>query len=325
MRKTMILLAGALALTTATASAQRVLSMATLAPAGSTWMRVFDSANRELWRRSNNALSIRWYAGGVQGDEGEVIRKMRSGRLDGAAVTAVGLGQIHAPILAFQLPALFTSADGLVRARTALTGELNTAFETAGFTLLGFGGTGNPRLFSTRALRTPNDLRSAHPWQWRDDVIGPALWTEAGATGVPLQVPEVLSALQTNRIDTLIGSPLACVSLQWSNAMRFMSDRADTASLGGLILSRAAFSGLPADQQTLVREVFAQYNVVLARDVSRDDNAAVTRMQTAGVQVVALNDAERAQWTALFGRVRTRLAGTVGDAAWIARVTAAGH
>lgn len=325
MRKTMTLLAGALALATATAGAQRVLSMATLAPAGSTWMRVFEAANREVRRRSNNALSVRWYAGGVQGDEAEVIRKIRSGRLDGAAVTAVGLGQIHTPILAFQLPNIFSSPEGLVRARTALGGEINTAFEGAGFTLLGFGSTGSPRLFSARAVRTPNDLRAAHPWQWRDDVIGPAVWRTAGATGVPLQVPEVLGALQTNRVDTVIASPLVCVSLQWGNAMHFMSDRSNTASLGGLVLSRNVFNALPADQQTLVREVFQQYNVVLSRDVTRDDGAAITRLQTQGIQVMTLNDAERNQWNTLFSSVRSSLAGTVGSAAWIERVSTAGH
>ena len=36
-------------------------------------------------------------------------RKMKSGQLDGAAITAVGLGQLHPPILVLQLPGLFTT------------------------------------------------------------------------------------------------------------------------------------------------------------------------------------------------------------------------
>src|SRR5258708_18069691 len=98
MRKLVVVMLSALLLASTTASAQRVLSMATLAPQGSPWMNVFDAANRELRRRTGGALSMRWYPGGVQGDEGEVVRKIRSGRLDGAAVTAVGLGQIHRPV-----------------------------------------------------------------------------------------------------------------------------------------------------------------------------------------------------------------------------------
>src|SRR5688500_10263759 len=64
----------------------RTISVATLAPPGSTWMRVFESWNREVRRRSNKSLQMRFYSGGVQGDEAEVIRKIRNGRLDAAAV-----------------------------------------------------------------------------------------------------------------------------------------------------------------------------------------------------------------------------------------------
>src|SRR5689334_6686874 len=69
--------------------AVKTISIATLAPPGSTWMKVFEAWNREVRRRSNKTLELRFYAGGVQGDESEVIRKIRSGRIDGAAVTAV--------------------------------------------------------------------------------------------------------------------------------------------------------------------------------------------------------------------------------------------
>ena len=78
------------------------------------WRR--HARNRELRRRSNNALPLRFYPGGVQGDESEVIRKMRAGRLDGAVITGTGLGQIHRPVLAFSLPGMFPFGHGLERA-----------------------------------------------------------------------------------------------------------------------------------------------------------------------------------------------------------------
>jgi TRAP-type C4-dicarboxylate transport system substrate-binding protein len=325
MRKLLAVLLCAVFLASATASAQRVLSFATLAPAGSTWMRVFEASNRELRRRTGGQLSIRWYAGGVQGDEAEVVRKIRSGRLDGAAITAVGLGQIHRPVLAFQLPGIFQTPQGLTRARDALRNDISSAFVAQGFDLLGFGSTGSPRMLSTRAIRVPSDLRQAHPWQWRDDLILPALYQETGAQAVSLQVPEVLSAIQTNRVDTVIASPLVAISLQWAANMRYMSQRSDAASLGAMVISHNVLSTLPADQQQIVREVTAQYDILLARNVQHDDENAAQTLQQRGVQVVELNDAERAQWAAVFQRVRTRLAGTIADAAWIQRVEAAGR
>jgi hypothetical protein len=39
---------------------------------------------------------------------------------------------------------------------------------------------------------------------------------------------------------------------------------------------------------------------------------------------MALTPAERAQWVALFARVRSRLARTLPDPAWVQRIQAAG-
>lgn len=301
------------------------LSMATLAPAGSTWMQNFEAANRELRRRTSNRLSVRWYPGGVQGDEAEVIRKIRSGRLDGAAVTAVGLGQIHRPILAFQIPGMFAGVPNFVRARDALRSEINTAFDNAGFSLVGFGSTGAPRMFSKNEIRTPAQLRSAHPWQWSDDLILPQVYAEANATGVRCQVPEVLSYLQTNRIDTVFGSPLVAVSLQWSGSLAFMSDRSNTSSLGALVIKKSKLESIPAADLAIAREVWTQFDGLLSRAVNAADDRAANTLTSRGVRVVQLTPAERTQWETLFAGAARRLQGIAGDAAWISRVRNAGR
>src|SRR5262245_30271220 len=50
------------------APTKKTISIATLAPPGSTWMKVFEAWNREIRRRSNKTLELRFYPGGVQGD-----------------------------------------------------------------------------------------------------------------------------------------------------------------------------------------------------------------------------------------------------------------
>ena len=73
----------------------------------------------------------------------------------------------------------------LVRARDALRPDIDRAFTAAGFTMLGFGTTGAPRLMSKVEIHVPTDLRTTHPWQWSDDVILPQIYAAAGATGAP--------------------------------------------------------------------------------------------------------------------------------------------
>lgn len=317
--------AGSLQAQVPPAATGRSISLATLAPAGSTWARVLDSANRDLRQRTNNALSLRIYAGGVQGDESEVIRKIRSGRLDSALVTGVGLGQVHRPVLAFQLPGMFPTAAQMEHSRATLATEVETQFHNAGFELMAWGETGSPRLFSRTAVHAPADLRTLHPWIWTDDVILPALYGEAGATGVRLSLPEVLGGLQTHRIDAVVAPPTACLALQWSSQVSFVSDASNSFGLGGLLVSRRTYESLPEDQRTTLRAVMNQYNALLGRNLGRQDADAMRAMQTRGITLVPVPPAERQQWVDLFNRTRARLVGTVSDAAWMTRVRAAGQ
>ena len=47
------------------------LRIATLAPRGSAWMRVFDAWNNSLRQQTGNRLQLRFYPGGAQGDDAD--------------------------------------------------------------------------------------------------------------------------------------------------------------------------------------------------------------------------------------------------------------
>ncbi len=305
----------------AAAATTRQLSVATLAPAGSTWMRGLEAWNRELRRRTNKALGLRIFPGGVQGDESEVVRKMRSGRLDGGAVTAVGLSKIHRPALVFQMPGMFNSVGQLDRARTAVAQDVSAAFNTAGFQFMGWADVGFSRLFSRSAVTTPAQLRALHPYVWRDDLVMPAVFTEANVTATPLQIPEVLTALQTNRVDSFYTSPVAAISLQWSQRVTHVTDLSVAVLVGATVFTNAAVNGLPADQQAILRETGTQFHTLLINNLRRDEGTAMRSMGTRNVTVV--QPQERAAWDALLDRSRARLVGTIAPADFINRVRAA--
>lgn len=306
-------------------AATRTLSIATLAPPGSTWMRVFEAWNREVRRRSNKTLALRFYPGGVQGDEAEVIRKIRSGRLDGGAVTAVGLAQIHRPALVFQMPGMFRGYEQLDNARNALAGEMNAAFEAAGFVLMGWADVGRSRIFSQTPVRTPQELAAQRPWVWRDDSVLPALYQIIRANPVPLQVPEVLGALQTNRINALITTPVACVSLQWSSRLTHMTDMPVAVVVGATVFGRNQWNSLTPDQQVILRETAAQFHALARRNLRNDEQVALQTLAQRNITVVPVDASQRAQWESVFQQTRQRLTGQIADAAFIARVQQLGR
>ena len=71
-----------------------VIKFATLAPEGTPWMHSMEEMNREIQGKSGGQVAFRFYAGGVAGDERDVIRKIRINQLHGGAFSGFGLGEI---------------------------------------------------------------------------------------------------------------------------------------------------------------------------------------------------------------------------------------
>ena len=303
----------------------RTLSLATLAPPGSTWARVFDAWNRELRSQTGGALQLRVYGGGVQGDEAEVIRKIRSGRLDAGAVTAVGLSQIHRPALVFQMPGILRTYAQLDHAREALQADMDAGFTSGGFHLVGWADVGQSRIFSTGTIVQPSDLASRHPWVWRDDLVLPAFYEVIHSNPVPLQVPEVLGAIQTGRVDTAVTPPVACLALQWCSRLNHMMDLPLTIVIGGTVIGQTQWAALPAAQQTLLTTTGAQFHTLARRNLRRDETQALASLGTHGVTADSVTPAQQTEWLNAATQIRTRLVGQIADQALVDRVAAFGH
>lgn len=307
------------------APAARTLSLATLAPPGSTWMRVFEAWNREIRRRSTQTLQFRIYGGGVQGDEAEVIRKIRSGRLDAGSVTAVGLSQIHRPALVFQMPGILRTYEQLDRARDALASEMDAGFTAGGFHHLGWADVGQSRIFSTQRTVVAADFASRHPWVWRDDLVLPTFYQVVRSNPVPLQVPEVLGAIQTGRVDTAITPPVPCQALQWCTRLTHMADMPMTIVLGGTVIGQRQWESLTEEQRTILSETATQFHQLARRNLRRDEQTALTAFTQHGGTIDAVTDAQRTEWLGLARQIRTRLVGQIADQALVDRVAGFGQ
>ncbi|HSN33935.1 MAG TPA: TRAP transporter substrate-binding protein DctP, partial [Ideonella sp.] len=61
------------------------LRMGTMAPAGTAWARELNAFAREVDARTSGQVRIKWYFGGISGDEPTMGERIRRGQLDGAA------------------------------------------------------------------------------------------------------------------------------------------------------------------------------------------------------------------------------------------------
>ncbi len=307
------------------APAQRTLTIATLAPPGSAIMRGLEAWNRELRRRTGGSVQFRFYTGGVQGDDPEVVRKIRTGRLDGGTLTSTGLAAIYRPALIFQLPATFVRYEQLDAARAALQPEIDAGIVAAGFHMLGWADVGQARLFSNRRIASPSDLAGAHLWQRDDDVVLPSFVSHVHASPVELAVPEVLGALETGRVDTFLAPPLVAIALQWSAHATFVNEIPLSIVIGGMVISETSFQRLTPEQRAILVETGEQFHALGRRNSRRAEVDSMAALTSHGIQVVTTTEAQRAEWRALGRQVRDEVAPQIASPELIARAVAFGE
>ena len=121
---------------------------------------------KEIQEKSGRKVKIQFFPDGVQGDEIDVIRKMRAGLLHAGAMTDVGLGEIHKPVLIFQTFRMFNNYAELDYVRNQLRDGLEKAFDEAGYVLLGWGDIGYYYIFSNHPIKKIEDLRNPNVKVW---------------------------------------------------------------------------------------------------------------------------------------------------------------
>ncbi len=284
------------------------ITIATLAPKQSAWGKVFSAWSKAIAKKTSGKLELTFYWNGAQGDDNTVVSKLRSGQIDGCTLGAEALGDIHRPVLALQLPGVFTTWETIDRATEALYPEFRDAFDKRGFFLSSIGDAGRARLMSKgRAVRTPEHLAGMKPFSPRSGVIAPVVASVLGTTPVRIGIPELLPALSSGRVNVITVPALAAEQLQWAPHLDHIGDDVAGIGIGAMVLSKKRIDALPGDVVEVMRTTGKKAGAMLRRNVRAMDDEAYQRLAKK-MTVVKLTAAEREPWKAKFAEVRRRLA-----------------
>ena len=110
----------ALLLTLAPSGFAATFKIATVSPDGSMWMRMLRRGAEEVSSRTEGRVAFKFYPGGVMGDDKAVLRKIRSGQLHGAVLTAGGLNQVYPDIQLYTLPMVFNDYEEVDFVRSSM-------------------------------------------------------------------------------------------------------------------------------------------------------------------------------------------------------------
>lgn len=251
--------------------AQTLIKFSTLAPDGSTWMKIMKQFNTELSSATQGRVKFKFYAGGVSGDEKDVARKIRLGQLHAAGFTGVGLGEIAPEIRILDTPFLFKSPAEIDLIYKTFDADFKKIFADKGYVLLGWAEVGNVYLFANTPLTKPEDLKRVKMWLWEGDPIAEATFAALKITPIPLSVTDVMTSLQTGMINGIYASPLSVLALQWHTRMKYVFSLSITNASGAAVISRKIFDTLSKEDQKALLELADRHMRVL-NAASRKDN-----------------------------------------------------
>lgn len=288
-------------------SPKHVLKIASLAPKGSSWMNSFEKMNREIHKATKGEVALKIYGGGVMGDESAMVRKMRTGQLDGGALTSVGLGDIEPQILVLQLPLTFKNYAELDHVRDQMSERLTKLLADKGFVLIMWGDVGFNYIFSNEPVATPADIKKTKMWVWDADPISKQVMDVAGVNGTLLGVPDVLPSLSTGVIDAFNNSPYGAVALQWHSKAKYVTNLRLAVVIGGVVLNKKSWEALPAEHRKTVQEIASKQGAELLTQIRKDNESAIKTIEKSGVKLVKPNDISA--WLAMAEKTRVSLTG----------------
>ncbi|MDB4970205.1 MAG: TRAP-type C4-dicarboxylate transport system, substrate-binding protein [Myxococcales bacterium] len=279
------------------AEERRVLRIATVSPTGTTWARLVESMGNDIERMTNGKVHIKWYFGGIAGDEMEAARRMQAGQLDGLLSGGPYCESAMPTMRVLSIPALFQDRDEAAYVMHLLRPDLNQEAERSGYALMGTTGLGPALVFSRMPIRNMSELRKTRLWAW--DLFGGEIAAERkmGLSIEPAAVERASRAYDDNKVDGFISIPAAALAFQWSARARYIVGLRIRYLTACVLISHASLDRLPIEHQNAIRASFAKGDARM-EDLGRqqDDELLGGLFARQGLQPVPVSETFRSQF-----------------------------
>jgi TRAP-type C4-dicarboxylate transport system substrate-binding protein len=276
--------------------AKTTLKIATLAPDGSSWMKQMRAAAITIKKQSQERVVIRFYPGGVMGNDKSVLRKIRVGQLQGGAITGGGLSTIYPEAQIYSLPFQFRNLDEVDVVRQVMDPQIIDGLDNAGFISFGLSEGGFAYLLSNKPVKTTQDMKGLKIWIPQGDQINAYMFGELDITPIPLPLTDVMTGLQTGLIDTIASAPIGAIALQWHTRVYYLTQVPLAYLYATLVVDKKAFSKLNKEDQTLVRKVLGETFVNLNKQNREDTKTALAALKQQGIHFITPSTQQQQAW-----------------------------
>lgn len=274
----------------------QTLKIATIAPEGSSWMKDMRAGAKVVEEHTGGRVKFKFYGGGIQGNDRQVRRKMRTSQLHGGAFSSGGMNGFQKDADLFSLPMMFNTIEEAKYVRKHMEPELRQRLEDAGYVNFGFATAGFGYMMSNKPMSSLADLKGRKVWTPEGDPVGYAALRALGVAPVTMPITDVMTGLQTSLLDSVTVPPVGAVIFQWHTKLNYITEMPVAYVYAAMLIDKRAFSKISEQDQIVVREVmeglyrkFDQYGV-------RDSEEALQALLDGGMKMATPDRSEVNQW-----------------------------
>jgi TRAP-type C4-dicarboxylate transport system substrate-binding protein len=275
------------------------IKIATIAPESSSWMKDMKAGARSIEQNTDGRVKFKFYGGGVQGNDKQVQRKMRTGQLHGGAFSSGGLNRFHRDADIFSLPMMFRTIDEARYVRGEMEADVRQRLEDAGYVNFGIAAAGFAYMMMNQPANTLEDLKGRKVWVPEGDPVGFAALRELGVAPVVMPITDVMTGLQTDLLDSITTPPVGAVVFQWHTQVKYIADVPIAYVYGALLIDKRVFDKLTADDQRVVREVMEGIYRKFDRYGVSDNDQAMQALLDGGLERISPDPSEIEEWRSL--------------------------
>ena len=292
----------------ATAAPVRI-KLGTLAPQGSTWHQLLQEMAQKFTQESAGQVELKIYAGGTQGNEGEMIRKMAIGQLNAASITAIGIHEITPEPQAEDVPFLIDSYEEYDYVHAKIRPQLDQAIEKKGYIVLQWSEVGFVYFFATKPFRTPADFAQGKVFTWNGDPDAEAAWKKAGFHPVVLSSTDLIPGLSSGMVNIIAQPPLYAFTTHIFEKAGNMLNMHWGFLTGATVVKRDVWQKIPEATRKRLLEIGEEYGERTRKDVRKQNDEAIEQMKKRGLSV--LDPADIEEWHKVADQANTVVRGKV--------------
>jgi TRAP-type C4-dicarboxylate transport system substrate-binding protein len=259
-------------------------------------MKEMRAAAKQIQQQTEGRVQIRYYPGGVMGNDNAVLRKIRVGQLQGGAITGGGLSTIYKDAQLYTLPFQFRNFQEVDAVRQEMDPQIIEGLKKEGYISFGLSEGGFAYLLSKSPVKSTQNMKELKIWIPEGDQVNASMFQALGISPIPLPLSDVLTGLQTGLIDTIASAPIGAIALQWHTRVKYLTEVPLAYLYATLVMTEKAFNKLGKPDQSIVKQVLETTFDRIDQQNRSDNRQALAALRQQGIEFVSPNTAQQNAW-----------------------------